>query len=139
MTHAAARPTNLVLALLVLAALDASTPAAAQVRSGSPVTVTIGTFIRAETDSYFKTMEFGKLRHSRTMASIDKQDVVRMNRDTLYSSGVFELEAAPVTVSLPDVGRCFMSMQVISTGHVAGTVSHRASDRRLTGLNRARI
>ena len=38
---------------------------------------------------------FGKLRHRRAMASIDKQDLVRMNRDTLYSSGVFGLEAAP--------------------------------------------
>ena len=51
------------------------------------------------------------------MASIDKQDVVRMNRDTLYSSGVFDLEAAPVTIALPDAGKRFMSMQVISQDH----------------------
>ena len=51
------------------------------------------------------------------MAPIDKQDVVRMNRDTLYSSGVFDLDAAPVTVTLPDAGKRFMSMQVISQDH----------------------
>jgi para-nitrobenzyl esterase len=29
------------------------------------------------------------------MTPIDAQDVVRMTRDTLYSSGVFDLDAAP--------------------------------------------
>ena len=79
--------------------------------------VTVGNFIRAETDFYFKTREFGKLNHAREMAPIDKQDVVRMNRDTLYSSGVFDLEAGPVTITLPDAGKRFMSMQVISQDH----------------------
>jgi hypothetical protein len=86
-------------------------------QSSSPVNVTVGNFIRAETDFYFKTREFGKLNHSREMAAIDKQNVVRMNRDTLYSSGVFDLEADPVTITLPDAGKRFMSMQVISQDH----------------------
>jgi para-nitrobenzyl esterase len=51
------------------------------------------------------------------MAAIDKQDVVRMNRDTLYSSGVFDLQAAPVTITLPDAGKRFVSMQVTSQDH----------------------
>ena len=83
----------------------------------TPLKVTVGNFIRAETDFYFKTRDFGKLNHSRDMTVIDKQDVVRMNRDTLYSSGVFDLEAAPVTVTLPDAGKRFMSMQIISQDH----------------------
>ena len=53
------------------------------------------------------------------MADIDNQDVVRMNCDTLYSSGVFDLDAAPITITLPDVGKRFMSMQVISEDHYA--------------------
>ena len=85
------------------------------------VQVTPDNFIRAETDLYFgrtvKDGAFGELRHRRTMASIDKQDVVRMNRDTLYSSGVFDLDAAPLTITLPDAGKRFMSMQVISQDH----------------------
>lgn len=40
-----------------------------------------------------------------------------MDRDTLYSSGVFDLDAGPVTVTLPDTGKRFMSMQVISEDH----------------------
>jgi para-nitrobenzyl esterase len=86
------------------------------------VPVNVHNFIRAETDLYFsKTARgdgaFGKLRHRRTVASVDEQDVVRMNRDTLYSSGVFDLDAAAVTVTLPDSGRRFVSMQVISQDH----------------------
>jgi hypothetical protein len=34
-----------------------------------------------------------------------------MNRDTLYSSGVFDLDAAPLTISLPDAEKRVMSMQ----------------------------
>jgi len=40
-----------------------------------------------------------------------------MNRDTLYSSAVFDLEAASVTITHPDAGKRFMSMQVISQDH----------------------
>ena len=54
---------------------------------GNPVTVTVGKFIRAETDFYFKTREFGLLNHNKILSPIDKQDVVRMNCDSLYSCG----------------------------------------------------
>ena len=80
--------------------------------------MTVGTFIRAETDFYFETTAPSEASATAaTMASIDKQDVVRMNRDTLYSSGVFDLDAAPVTITLPDAGKRFMSMQVVSQDH----------------------
>ena len=71
-----------------------------------------------------------------TPSSIDAQDVVRMNRDTLYSSGVFDLDAAPVTITLPDAGKRFMSMQVIVAGSLhddgrlrAGTLHLRPTTR----------
>ena len=72
-------------------------------QNAKPTPVNVHNFVRAETDRYFgKTAidddAFGKLRHRREMASIDKQDVVRMNRDTMYSSGVFDLDASPVTI-----------------------------------------
>ena len=89
--------------------------------TSNTISVTLDNFIRAETDMYFgKAVAdggFGKLKHRRQLAEIDKQDVVRMNRDTIYSSGVFDLEATPVTITLPDAGKRFMSMQVISQDH----------------------
>ena len=39
--------------------------------------------------------------------------MIRQNRDTLYSAPVFDLDAGPVTITLPDAGKRFMSMQVI--------------------------
>jgi hypothetical protein len=38
---------------------------------------------------------------------------VRPNRDTLYSFAVFDLDAGPVTITLPDAGKRFMSLMVI--------------------------
>ena len=102
---------------------------AAFAQNAKPTPVNVHNFVRAETDLYFRKTAvddgaFGKLRHRREMASIDKQDVVRMNRDTLYSSGVFDLDAAPLTITLPDAGKRFMSMQVISQDHYTTEVAY---------------
>jgi hypothetical protein len=82
------------------------------------VSVNVSNFARAETDLYFSKAvndgAFGKLRHRREPTDIDNQDVVRMNRDTFYSNGVFDLDAGPLTVILPDPGKRFMSMQIVS-------------------------
>jgi para-nitrobenzyl esterase len=40
-----------------------------------------------------------------------------MNRDTLYSAGVFDLDAGPVTITLPDTGKRFMSLLPINEDH----------------------
>jgi para-nitrobenzyl esterase len=93
-----------------------------QTPEASPaIPVDVGTFVRAETDMYFaKTVQrgaFGKFVHDRAVVAIDKQDVVGMNRDTLYSYAVFDLDAAPVTITLPDTGKRFMSLLAISQDH----------------------
>jgi hypothetical protein len=83
--------------------------------------VTIDNFVRAETDTYFagfvREGAFGRLMHSRELADVEHQSVVRMNRDTLYSRGVFDLDAGPVTITLPDAGGRFMSLLLISEDH----------------------
>jgi hypothetical protein len=78
-------------------------------------------FARAESDLYFgnlvKDGGFGKFFHIRELTPIDHQIVIRQNRDTIYSGGVFDLDAGPVTITLPDAGDRFMSMQVIDEDH----------------------
>lgn len=90
---------------------------AAPTASTAAVPVTADTFNRAETHMYFATRVketgLGKLHHIREVMPIEHQAVIRANRDTLYSSGVFDLAASPVTVTLPDPGGRFMSMMVI--------------------------
>jgi len=102
----------------------------------SPVPVTVDNFARAESDLYMgnavKDGGFGKFHHNRTPTEIDRQFVIRMNRDTLYSAAVFDLEAGPVTITMPDSGKRFMSMQVISEDHYVPMVVYRPGPVTLT-------
>jgi len=92
------------------------------------VPVTVDNFIRAESDLYFtglvKQGGLGKLLHRREPADIDHQTVIRLNRDTFYTSGVFDLDAGPVTITLPDAGKRFMSLQVINEDHYTPIVHY---------------
>ena len=91
--------------------------------------VTVDNFVRAETDMtldrYVKQGAFGKFLHLRQPTPIDKQDVIRMNLDTLYSIGVFDL-TEPVTIVKPDTGGRFLSMQIINQDHSMLPVEHGA-------------
>jgi hypothetical protein len=82
------------------------------------VPVTVENFVRAETNMYFggivKNGGFEKLDNSHELTPIDRQTVIRMNRDTLYSSAVVDLDAGLVTITLPDAGKRFRSMQIIN-------------------------
>jgi para-nitrobenzyl esterase len=107
---------------IAMAALLRPMPVAAQTSAAQrPIPVNVSNFVRAESDLYFgkyvKRGAFGKFFHERAMTPIDKQEIVRMNRDTLYSLAIFDLDAAPVTITLPDAGERFLSMQVISQDH----------------------
>ena len=79
--------------------------------------VTWDNWVRAETDkmlkSYVDLGGFGKFFNIRTPTPIDAQKVMRMNRDTLYSFGVFDL-TSPVTITKPDTGNRFQSMMVLN-------------------------
>jgi len=71
--------------------------------AGSPAEpVTIDNFRSAETDHYLLTYVgkgcFAKLCNERGPVPVDKQDVVRMNRDTPYSVGIFDL-TSPLTIT----------------------------------------
>ena len=85
------------------------------------VLVTPDNFIRAESDVYIAAQvadgAFGRFKHTREVAPVDKQLIVRLNRDTIYSSAVFDLDAGPVTLTLPDSGGRFLSALVINEDH----------------------
>lgn len=89
--------------------------------------VTPDNFKRAETDFNFKTKvdngAFGKTAHIREPTPIDKQFVVRANRDPLYSFGVFDL-SQPVAIVKPDTGKRFQSMLVINEDHYLKLVAY---------------
>ncbi len=95
--------------------------------------VTVDNFARAESDLYFGNAvkdgggKTGVFNHHRVPSEIDHQSVIRSNRDTLYSSAVIDLDAGPVTITLPDAGKRFRSMQIINEDHyVVGDVKYDA-------------
>jgi hypothetical protein len=115
-----------VVGLTALNAAHAQSPSPA----GNATPVTVDNFIRAESDLYMGNMvkdgSLGKFVHRREPAAIDDQTVIRLNRDTLYSAAVFDLDAGPVTITLPDAGKRFMSLQVISEDHYVPAVFYGA-------------
>ncbi|GFE81693.1 hypothetical protein GCM10011487_36930 [Steroidobacter agaridevorans] len=99
--------------------------------TGTAQRVTVDNFKRAETDTYFDRFVkegggVGMFQHAREPASIDHQAVIRMNRDTLYSNAVVDLDAGPATVTLPNAGERFMAMQVIDEDHYTPVVVYDA-------------
>lgn len=104
--------------------------------SGEEMKVTVDNFTRAESDTYFakfvKDGTLGKFSHERELAAVDKQSVIRMNRDTLYSHGVFDLDAGPVTLSVPDGGKRFIAVQIISEDHFTPDVIYTPGQHVLT-------
>lgn len=109
---------------------------AAYAQSSDTAPVTADNFPRAESDLYFagivKDGGVGAFFHHREPAPIDNQAVIRLNRDTLYSAAVFDLDAGPVTVTLPDAGKRFMSMQIIDEDQYTPEVVYDAGPHTLT-------
>ena len=96
--------------------------------------VTLDTFVRAETDTAMRVMHdragIGAFEHLRQPTSMDDQPVIRMNRDTLYSSALLDL-SSPATVTLPETGGRYMGLLVINQDHYMRVYSG-AGDHKLT-------
>ena len=56
----------------------------------------------------------------------------RVDRDTRYASGVFDLDAGPVTITIPDAGKRFMSLIVIDEDHYVHGVYYGPGSHTLT-------
>jgi len=100
------------------------------------VQVTSETYIRAETDRNFQnflglTGGVNRFFHIRRPTPLDKQTVIRMNLDTLYSGAVVDTSKG-ATIALPEVpaGR-FISAQVIDNDHYCPATFYEAGPHRI--------
>ena len=97
--------------------------------------VTVDNFTRVETDHYFKERVdagcFGKFCHEPGPRAVDRQAVIRLNRDTPYSAAVFDL-SSPVTIVKPDTGKRFQSMVVINEDHYVKQTAYEPGSYTLT-------
>jgi hypothetical protein len=93
---------------------------APQSPGATAIPVTVDNFNRAEADINLGFMvkdgALDKYLHRRELSPIDNP-IVRPNRDTVYSMSVFDLDAGPVTITLPDPGKRYLSLQVIDEDH----------------------
>jgi len=91
------------------------------------VTVTPANFIRAETDRNFTNLAklaggVNKFFHFRRPTPLDKQTVVRMNLDTLYSAAIVDTAGgASLTVPAAPKGR-YLSAEVVDNDHYCPVV-----------------
>ena len=98
----------------------------AQTPAGKTVPVTADNFNRAETDinlvCVVKRGALGKFIHTRDLPL--ESAGLGSTRDTLYSEAVFDLDAGPVKITLPNPGNRFMSMLVINEDHYVYEVDY---------------
>lgn len=89
--------------------------------SSSSQTVYINNYARAQTDvtmyeTILMTGSIGKVYNQQDITAItssSQYQVVRMNRDTLYSYAVFDLKASSLSIQLPATNGYYMSLYVI--------------------------
>ena len=87
----------------------------------APVRVDAMSFVRAESDTYFDSLlaaagGLGRWHHIRALAPVDNQVIVRMNRDTLYSSVVIDVSAG-AELTMPQAGGRYQTAMVVDQDH----------------------
>jgi hypothetical protein len=98
--------------------------------------VNVQNFARAETDRMFASFvsESGGVNrwfHNRTPTPLDRQPVIRMNRDTLYSFAVIDISQG-AAITLPDGGDRYLSVMVVNEDHYINRIFHTAGEYELT-------
>lgn len=100
------------------------------------VKVTVDNFVRAETAFQFDRMVkmaggTNKWSHLRSPTPLDKQSVIRMNRDTLYSFAIVDISKG-ATVTIPDSGKRYLSLMVVNEDEYINKVYHKGGTYKLT-------
>ena len=98
--------------------------------------VNADTFVQAETHRMMAGLQrdaggVNKFSHNREPSPVDKQTVIRMNRDTLYSFAVVDISAG-ATLTVPEAGERYLSVMVVNEDHYINEVFHEAGRYDLT-------
>jgi hypothetical protein len=101
-----------------------------------PAIVNVENFVRAETAAQFDRIVenaggVNRFFHLRGPTPLDKQTVIRMNRDTIYSSALVDISKG-ATLIVPDAGDRYMSIMVVNEDHYVNKVIHEPGEHELT-------
>ena len=102
----------------------------------TPIRVNADNFAVAETHRIMADLQrdaggVNQFSHNREPASIAKQTVIRLNRDTLYSFAVVDISAG-ATLTVPDAGDRYLSVMIVNEQHYINRVFHDAGSHDLT-------
>ncbi len=100
--------------------------------------VNVDNFVRAESDRMLADIQrqaggINVMGHRRAPTPVEKQTVIRMNRDTLYSFAVVDLQHG-VDLTLPDAHGRYLSAMLVNNDHLVPLVLHRGGHYRLTRI-----
>ncbi|MFE6734753.1 DUF1254 domain-containing protein [Microbacterium sp. NPDC057650] len=100
------------------------------------VRVNVDNFALAETHRMMHDLQrdaggVNRFLHNRLPADIDKQTVIRLNRDTLYSFAVVDISAG-ATLTLPEHGDRYLSAMIVNEHHYINEIFHDAGEHELT-------
>ena len=92
------------------------------------IKVNVDNFARAETDRMFADLQrdaggINRFIHSREPAAVEHQAVIRLNRDTLYSFGIVDINGG-ATLTVPEHGDRYLSVMVVNEDHFVNRICH---------------
>ena len=102
-----------------------------------PVFVNVDNFVRAETAfqiDRFLPLAGGKVNtwaHIRVPTPLDAQNVIRMNRDTLYSGALVDIRKG-ATLTIPELDGRYLSIMTVNQDHYNNKVYRNAGTYELT-------
>ncbi len=102
------------------------------------VVVNVDNFVRAETAAQFDRMlqllpdaAINTFVHLRAPVALDSQNVIRMNRDTIYSAAITDISEG-ATLTVPNLGGRYMSVMVVNEDHYVNKVYDAAGNYQIT-------
>ena len=102
------------------------------------VIVNVDNFVRAETAFQFDRAlslveggEVNKFVHFRNPTPLDKQTVIRMNRDTYYSAAIVDISKG-ATLTIPETNGRYVSTMIVNEDHYINKVYHKPGTYKLS-------
>ena len=101
-----------------------------------PSRTTVENFTRTESDRMFQKLatdagSTGRWAHYRDVSPIDHQNIIRQNRDTLYSAAIVDISGG-ATLTVPETDGRYLSVMVINQDHFINRVFHEPGAHELT-------
>lgn len=102
----------------------------------NPPIVTYRNFARVESERMFTGVlknagATNRWGHFRVPTPIDRQTIIRMNRDTLYSAGIIDVSQG-ATITIPEMGDRYFSVMLVNQDHYINQIIHEPGTHELT-------